>query len=396
MLSIGFIPLVDAAPLIVAQEMGFAAEEGLTLDLVRAPSWSSLRDMLVFSRVDAAHMLSPVPVATALGLGGAGADLSALCVTSVNGNVVGVSHALEERLREAGHAFDFADARKAGEALIAAAEDRLRIGVPFPFSMHAELLYYWLSALGLPAPQDVDIRTVPPPLMADAMQAGEIDAFCVGEPWGSIAVENGVGALLLPGKAIWRFAPEKVLAVRSDWASGEPGLSVRLIRAIYRAGRWLADPQSRLLAAELLSRPEYLDLRAEVIDRALSGSLTISSRGGQRLVDGFIGFHRGAANFPWRSQAQWIADRLAARTGLDRTQAMARAAGVFRPDLFRTALEGIAADLPGASSKIEGAIEVETAVASEHGRLFLAPDQFFDRRTFDPDAAVRPKNPHNN
>ena len=154
-LSVGFIPLVDAAPLVLAQEMGFAAEEGITLDLRRAPSWSSLRDMLSFGKVEAAHMLSPVPIATALGLGGAGAPLSAVSVLSVNGNVIGISRALADRLRDAGHDFAFNDARAAGLALIAASGAGLRIGVPFPFSMHAELVYYWLSALGLPAPQSV-------------------------------------------------------------------------------------------------------------------------------------------------------------------------------------------------------------------------------------------------
>lgn len=386
MLSVGFIPLVDAAPLVVAQEMGFAAEEGLALDLVRAPSWSSVRDMLVFGRVEAAHMLAPVPVAAALGLGGTGAPLSVLSVLSVNGDVIGVSAALAARLRAAGHGFGFEDAREAGTALIAAAGGRLRIGVPFPFSMHAELLYYWLTALGLPAPQGVDIRTVPPPLMADAIKAGEIDAFCVGEPWGSITVEQGVGSLLLPSQAIWAFAPEKVLAVRSDWAVAEPGLSARLIRALWRAGRWLADPEARVLTAELLARPEYLDLPPEIVDRALSGAFTISPQGEQRAAPGFVEFHRGAANFPWRSQAQWIAYQLAARTGLDRAEAMTRARSVFRTDIYRAALAGTGADLPGASSKIEGTIEADTPVASESGKLFLSRNVFFDRRVFDPDA----------
>lgn len=385
-LSAGFIPLVDAAPLIVAQEMGFAAEEGLALDLVRAPSWSSLRDMLVFGRVEAAHMLAPVPVAAALGLGGTGAPLSVLSVLSVNGDVIGVSEALASRLRDTGHEFGFVDARDAGEALIAAAGGRLRIGVPFPFSMHAELLYYWLSALGLPAPQGIDIRTVPPALMAEAIRKGEIDAFCVGEPWGSIAVEQGVGSLLLPSRAIWAFAPEKVLAVRSEWATAEPGLSARLIRTVWRAGRWLADPQSRVLAAELLARPEYLDLPPEIIDRALSGTFTISPQGEQRVTDGFVEFHDGAANFPWRSQAQWIAHQLAARTGLDRAEAKQRARSVFRADIYRAALAESGADLPGASSKIEGSIDAITPVASGAGKLFLHPDTFFDRRVFDPDA----------
>ncbi|QPM91336.1 ABC transporter substrate-binding protein [Pseudooceanicola algae] len=385
-LSVGFIALTDAAPLIAAQEMGFAAEEGIELDLIRAPSWSSLRDMLVFGRIEAAHMLSPVPVASAMGLGGTGAPISAVAVLSVNGTVIGVSNEMAARLAGVGHDFAFNDARAAGAALIAAKDPArpLRIGVPFPFSMHAELLYYWLSALGLPAPQSVSIHTVPPPLMAQAIAAGEIDAFCVGEPWGSITVENGAGALLLPGKAIWQFAPEKVLAVRTDWAENEDALLGRLIRALWRAGRWLAQPASRSLAAEILSAPDYLNLPAEVLDRALTGRLTISSRGEMRDVPGFIGFHRGTANFPWRSQAEWIALQLAARTGLDRDRAIRAGRTAFRSDLYRTALAGTEADMPGASLKVEGGVQTETSIASEAGRLSLLPDQFFDGRIFEP------------
>ena len=384
-LSVGFIPLVDAAPLIIAQEMGFASEEGIALDLRRAPSWSSLRDMLSFGQVDAAHMLAPVPVAAALGIGGAGAALAAVSVLSVNGDVIGVSRALADRLREVGHDFAFDDAEAAGRALIAAAGGRLRIGVPFPFSMHAELVYYWLSALGLPAPQGSDIRTVPPPLMAETIEAGEIDAFCVGEPWGSKAVENGVGELLLPGSAIWAFAPEKVLAVRDDWARAEPQLLSRLVRAVWRAGRWLADPASRTLTAELLSRAEYLDIAPEILDRSLSGRLVISPRGDMREVPGFVEFHAGAASFPWRSQAEWIGQQMAARLGLDRAAAGRAARGVFRSDLHREALAGTTADLPGASAKLEGGLARDTAVASGSGRLILRPDGFFDGRVVDPE-----------
>ncbi|TNE69825.1 MAG: nitrate transporter [Rhodobacteraceae bacterium] len=383
-LSVGFIPLVDAAPLIVAQEMGFAAEEGIALDLKRAPSWSSVRDMLSFGQVEAAHMLSPVPVATALGLGGSGAKLSAVAVLSMNGNVIGVSNALAARLRDEGHDFAFKDAQAAGRALIGAVKGRLRIGVPFPFSMHAELLYYWLSALGLPAPQSVDIRTVPPPLMADAMATGEIDAFCVGEPWGSKAVDEGVGELLLPGSAIWSAAPEKVLAVRSDWAEQETALMGRLIRAVWRAGRWLGSPDSRTLASELLSRPDYLDLPSEMLERALSGQIVIAPTGETRRVEGFLEFFNGAATFPWRSQAEWIGTQLAARTGLERTQARTVARGVFRSDLYRQALAQTSADLPGASSKLEGALSAPTPVASGAGHLILTRNQFFDGRVFDP------------
>ncbi|WP_027255944.1 CmpA/NrtA family ABC transporter substrate-binding protein [Leisingera aquimarina] len=383
----GYVPLTDAAPLIAAQEMGFAAEERLTLELHRAPSWSSLRDMLAFGRVDAAHMLAPVPVAAALGLGGASTRLSVLCVLSVNGTVIGVSSSLARRLADTGHRFSFDDAVSAGNALTGAAGPDLRIGVPFPFSMHAELLTYWLKGLGTDTPLDISIRTVPPPLMAQAIRKGEIDAFCVGEPWGSMAVEQGAGALLLPGRAIWSFAPEKVLAVRGAWAETEPGLSGRLIRALWRAGRWLADPASRGLAAEILSSRRYLDLPAEIIERALSGKFTVTAQGLQREAPGFIGFHDGAAGFPWRSQAQWIALQLARRNGLNRQAALAKAGRVFRSDLYRDALRGTGADLPGASSKLEGAIGAPMLAAGESEAVRLLQNRFFDGRVFDPQAA---------
>ena len=382
-LPVAYMPLVDAAPLIAAQEMGFAEDEGLRLDLVAAPSWSSVRDMLAFGRVDAAHLLAPVPVAMALGLGGVATPTSAVSVLSVNGDVIGVSRGLEARLREIGHPFDFADAGAAGTALARVAGGRLTLGVPFPFSMHVELVQVWRAATPL-ADIRFEIRTVPPPLMAQALAAGEIDAFCVGEPWGSVSVEGGAGALLLPGTAIWAFAPEKVLAVRTDWAETEPHLLGRLMRAVWRAGRWLAQPDSQTAAAELLARPGWLDLPSEVIDRALSGRLTISAIGEGREVPGFLEFHRGAATFPWRSQARWIARQIAGRSGLDPVAAMDRAAGVFRSDLYRAALGPAGAEMPGASEKLEGALAHPTAVASASGRLILPRDGFFDGRIFDP------------
>lgn len=379
----GFMPLVDAAPLVIAQEMGFAAEEGIALNLVQAPSWSSLRDMLAFGHVDVAHMLSPVPVAGAMGLAPASAGLAAASVLSVNGNVIGVKTELAKRLADAGHDFAFRDPAEVGRALGQVAGDGLVFGVPFPFSMHVELLLYWLGSIGGALAERVTVRTVPPPLMADAIAAGEIDAFCVGEPWGSMAVEKGLGSLVLPGCAIWRFAPEKVLAMRNDWLDAEQSLSARMIRCVWRAGQWLSLPGSADLASELLSRPTAMGLAPEISERALTGQLIISPGGDLRRVPNFLEFHKGAASFPWRSQAKWIGGRLANRHGREVSAAMEAAATVFRSDLHRAALKG-QADLPGASSKIEGSIDVETPVASESGALHLQPDCFFDGQIFDP------------
>ncbi len=386
-LKIAFIPLLDAAPLIVAREMGFARDEGLEFELTRAPSWSSLRDMLAFGQVEAAHMLAPVPVAMSLGLGGMASPLSALMVLSLNGTVVGVNAALAETLRGQGFGFDFQDAAAAGAALVEAARATpLRIGVPFPFSMHAELLYYWLNASGLPAPQSVEIRTVPPPLMAQAMAAGEINAFCVGEPWGSKVVEADLGALLLPGSAIWTAAPEKVLAVRTDWATSEPHMTQALMRAVWRACRWLGTPGATTTTSEFLSRGEYLDLSTDIIDRGLQGRLIVLPSGEARTAPGFMEFHAGAANFPWKSQATWIAHQMATRLGLDRVSAMGQARHVFRSDLYRQNLGDIGAILPTASEKVEGGIAAGTDAAAVAERFNLAENRFFDDEVFDPDA----------
>ena len=382
-LPLAYMPLLDAAPVIIAHEMGFAETEGVTLDLVAAPSWSSVRDMLAFGRVDAAHLLSPVAVAMAMGLGGVATPISAVSVLSVNGTVLGVGRALEARLREGGFDFDFADPDKAADALAAARDGPLVFGVPFPFSMHVELLRYWCDRTALGA-EGIEIRTVPPPLMADALAAGDVDAFCVGEPWGSVAVEQGAGALLLPGKAIWGFSPEKVLAVRTDWAETEPDLLGRLMRAVWHAGRWLSKPQSQATAGEILSRKAYLDVSPELIDRALTGHLTVTRNGDLRRVDNFLCFHSGAATFPWRSQAKWIASRLQAFHAPQTPVEYEAIAHVFRSDLYRQHLALVNADMPGASEKLEGAIRHPTAVASTRGQMTLLPDAFFDGEIFDP------------
>ena len=383
-LPVGFLPLIDAAPLIIAAELGFAEAEGLRLDLKRAASWSMLRDMLDFRQVDAAQMLSVVPVAKALGLGGGVNDLEAPMVLCLNGQVVGVSQALAAEMRENANTFDFCDAVAAGRAL-AGVGRALRIGVPFPFSMHAELLHYWLDGLRLSVPDGTVIRTVPPPRMAEALAAGEIDAFCVGEPWGSQAVEQAGAELLLPGSAIWSQAPEKVLATRAGWCEAQPDIAGRLIRCLWRAARWLAQPENRTTASEVLVRQGFLDVSSDLIDRALAGRIVVARGGIDHRVPQFLEFHRGAANFPWRSQAAWIGARLAARHGLDVDHAMTLARATFRSDLYRHHLGPEGADLPLASDKSEGSLEASTAVPAVRGTLILARNRFFDGKIFDPD-----------
>ena len=382
-LRLGYVPLIDAAPLIVAQELGFAAEEGLAFDLVRLGAWAQARDMLGAGMIDAAQMLAPMPVGQALGLGPALPPMDLVMLLSHGGQAVAVNRDLEDRLRGRGHDFAFTDARAAGLAMRGAVTGRLRVGVPFPFSTQSELVRHWLSACGF-APADLDLITVPPPVMADAMARGDVDAFCVGEPWASVAVERGVAALLLPGTAIWAAPPEKGLVLLRGFTDTRPDETGALMRAVWRAGRWLDDPDHRGTAAEILSRPAYLNLPPDLAERGLTGRLTISTRGEWRDTPGFVAFNAGGASFPWKSLAALFASRIAARHGLDPQAAIPCAVKHFRTDLYRQHLRPAGTPLPGASQRVEGALAEDRTVAAERGGMILRADAFFDGFTFDP------------
>lgn len=379
LLNCGYVPLVDSAPLIIAETLGFADEEGIALNLLRQPSWAALRDLLALGHLDAAHMLAPMPIAMSLGLSGPQVQTDALMMLSVNGTVIGASRALAGKMRAAGWDGGFLNPTGTRNALLAASDGPLRVGVPFPFAMHRLLFSYWMGA-GL---SRFELVTTPPHLMADAVAAGDLDVFCVGEPWGSVAVDSGAAELILPGALIWQFAPEKVLAARRDWVDAHPSETGALMRALYRAAQWLDRPENHGLAAEILARSEYLDLPDKAIDRALTGEILPVLGGDPVLVPNFLRFHRGSANFPWRSQAAWIGAQIAALQGLAPDETARAAAACFRPDHFRRQLDQTGADLPGASSKLEGAIGHRTAIASARGGLILESDAFFDGKTFE-------------
>lgn len=386
-LRLGYVPLLDAAPLIVAETLGFAAEEGLSLDLQRLQSWAQVRDMLGVGAIDAAHMLAAMPVAQAVGLGPDYPAFDVLMLLSHGGQAIAVNQVLAQALLALGHMFDFTHPFAAGAALLQATGGQLRVAVPFPFSTHAVIVRHWLAACGFG--DGVSLHTVPPPLMAQALAAGEVDAICVGEPWASVAVDAGMGVLLLPGQAIWAAAPEKALVMRRDTAAHDPHMTGALMRALWRAGRWLDEPENRGIAAELLAREDYLGVAVGLIENGLLGHFAVGPAGRNCSEPNFLRFHRGAASFPWKSMAALLADSMATQHGIDRPVAISAAMACFRTDLYRQHLRSAGADLPGASAKVEGAMAHPTAVASEKGQMILPPDAFFDGWQFDPAFVAR-------
>lgn len=333
-----FVPLVDCAVLVAAREKGFAAAEGIALDLVKEPSWASLRDHLSLGHVDCAHALAPLPVALSLGVGHVQVDCTAPFVLGRGGNAISVSRTMFDEMDSFGPAFG--DPAAVGRAFAAVVRQRaapLTLGVVFPFSNHNFDLRYWLAAAGVHPDRDVRLVAIPPPLMVDSLQAGLVDGFCVGEPWNSLAVAQGLGCIVATQSQLLPRAVEKVLALRTVFAPGQETLA-RLLRALDAAAAWCDEPRHQAALASLLARPEYLALAPELIERALAGRLPLGC--GADLDDPeFLYFHRHAANLPAVADGLWAYAQMLRWGQLAPSEQRERlAAGVFRPDVYRKSL----------------------------------------------------------
>ena len=387
-IRIAFLGLTDAAVLVAAREKGFAEAEGIALDLLRDTSWATLRDRLVYGQVQAAHMLAPLAVAVTLGLSQQPCALSAPYKLNVNGNLIVMAPefaaALEPdttaRLNDPlATAHDFA-------AAIGLHHRKPIIGVVHRFSSHALVLRYFLASAGIDPDRDVVMRVLPPSLMVEAMRAGEIDGFTAGEPWGSAAIDAGLAEAVAASERLWQRGVEKVLTFRTDWMEANPEAVDALLRAMAKAALWCDDPRNRDELAFLLAGPAYLDQPIALVERALAG--LIVARQGEPPVHlpDFLLFAREATPFPWQSQALWIYSQFVRWRMVKPSNATrAKAAAVFRPDIYRRALANSDAPMPGASSKVEGALISPLPIGAPRGAITLGPDRFFDGRMFDPD-----------
>ncbi|SOC82101.1 NitT/TauT family transport system ATP-binding protein [Ensifer adhaerens] len=352
-LRAGFIPLMDASILIVAAELGFAEKEGLKLDLVRDVSWANVRDRLAFRQFDIAHMLSPMPVASMLGLGSNPSPTITPFSLGRGGNAITLSARIFERMQALTGLSDDASALANAQALAAVLADmRARgeaaptLGMTYPFSSHNYEFRYWLAAGGIDPDKDVKLVVVPPPLTSDALAAGAIDGFCVGAPWNMVASERGTGRIVAAKQDIWPLAPEKVIGMRPEWAEANAETVSRLVVALDRAARWCDEPANHDHLAEILSSAPYIPAPRDIIRRVLNGEFSLDAQGNKRIIPDYFLFHRGAANYPRPEQALWIYSQMM-RWGQTRfsEEDRTRAEGAYRPDLYRNAL-GAEASVP--------------------------------------------------
>jgi len=339
----GYLPLLDSAVLLVAADKGFAEARDVRLILNRETSWATIRDRMGVGQLDAAHMLAPMPIAASLGLGPLAVPMVAPFVLALGGNAVTVSNAVAERMATTDPVMDGPAAagqalRRIVEAARRDARPPLRFAVVHRHSSHNYDLRYWLAASGIGPDRDIDITVVPPPLMPDALATGQIDGFCVGEPWSTIAVRRGAGHIVTSKAEIWRRGPEKVLGVSAHFAETRGEVLARLILALHDAAAWCEDSANREALAALLAAKEHLNVPESALLPALEGRLE-TAPGKRRAIEGFVTFHGAKANRPNPDHGQWLFRQMVRwDDATDSETAHDLAAAVFSPASYDTAL----------------------------------------------------------
>ena len=336
-LRIGYLPLLDCAPLIVAAEKGFFAQRGLEVELVPHGSWASLRDRLATGGVDAAHLLAPIVLASRMNLDGLNTPLVTALSLNRNGNTVTVSNALFEAVQAAG---DISDAARAGAALAEVVraratrgKTRLAFAYVHPHSSHHLLLRQWLAGAGLDPDKDVRCFVIPPAQMEVHVQAGNVDGFCAGAPWGALAESHGSARTLVTSAQIWPNHPEKVLGVTEAWARAHPQTHTQMLAALLEAARWLELSANRDELVNLMLRVLPAPVTTEVLHKILS---TRPQSGGPVFFD-------GNATWPDRAHAETLTKRLRRALHLaDDNAALTRAVEGYWPDLYQDAMRATA------------------------------------------------------
>ena len=328
-IRIGYLPLTDAAPLVVAQTHGMFERRGIRVELVREVGWATIRDKIRLGELDAAQAPAPMLWSMRLGLGCPPCPVLTALILNLNGNAVTVSNRLGTDAREAEGLRQIV--RRRGP------EQPLTIGSVFPFSSDGILIREWLRRCGLDGVRDVRTVIVPPEQMYRNLVAGTLDGYAASEPWNSLAVRDGVGWCPLWSAALLSPQIEKVLMVTESFAAKHSQSHLQIVAAIAEAARWCDAPQNRDPLARLLAKPDYLDLSHDLIAPTLLGRFDAGLGTVENVAD-FHVFSRDGAGSPSAAKAAAFQGKLRA-TGIVTHGCDAGLPGkVFREDIYREAI----------------------------------------------------------
>jgi len=295
--KIGFIPLTDCSSVVMASVMGFDKKYGITIVPSKEASWAGVRDKLVNGELDASHVLYGLIYGVQLGIGGPKKDMAVLMNLNNNGQAITLSKALNEKGVSDGDTL---------AKLVAKKDKEYTFAQTFPTGTHAMWLYYWLAANGINPMKDVKTITVPPPQMVANMRVGNMDGFCVGEPWNQRAIIDKIGFTAVTTQDIWTDHPEKVLGTTLEFVQKYPNTARAMMCAILEASMWIdASASNRSKTADVVAAKSYINTDADVIRSRMIGQYD-NGIGKSWSEKNYMKFYNdGAVNYPYLTDGMW-------------------------------------------------------------------------------------------
>ncbi len=351
-LKIGFIPLTDCASVAMAGELGLYKKYGLNVTVTKEASWAAVRDKLVLGELDAAHVLYGLIYGVQLGLGGQKKDMAILMSINHNGQGITLSNALKDKGVVDGTGLKKLIDREKGEYTFAQT---------FPTGTHAMWLYYWLAAHGIHPFKDVKSIVIPPPQMVANMRVGNMDGYCVGEPWNARAIYDQIGFTATTTQAIWKDHPEKVLGTTLEFARKYPNTARALIMAVLEASKYIDATANRPKVAKIIASKSYVNAPDPVIEGRMLGKYENGLGKSWTDPDYMKFYNDGYVNFPFLSDGMWFLTQHK-RWGLltDEPDYLGVAKQVNQIELYKQAAEQLRVPLPAeplrASTLFDGAV----------------------------------------
>ncbi|MFN3405430.1 MAG: CmpA/NrtA family ABC transporter substrate-binding protein [Cytophagaceae bacterium] len=302
-IKIGFIPLTDCSPVVMAKEWKLYEKYGVNVEVSKEASWANVRDKLLTGELSAAHCLFGMPFSVYTGVGGkAGSEMKIAMMLNVNGQAISMSKDFCGKV-------GFKQMNKVGPSVtgMTASGKTVTVAGTFPGGTHDIWMRNWLALAGIPQ-NSVKQITIPPPQMVANMKVGNMDAFCVGEPWGGVAVKQGIGFTQIATQDIWKDHPEKALVVNKDFAEKRREDLKKIMMAVMEACKMLDVMANRKTAAPIIGRASYVNAPADVIDNRLAGIYDLGCNQGQEVYQGNqMMFHKkGEVNYPRKAYGIWF------------------------------------------------------------------------------------------
>ncbi len=336
--KIGFIPLTDCASVVIASVMRFDEKYGIKITPSKEASWASVRDKLVNGELDAAHVLYGLIYGVQLGIGGPKKDMAVLMNLNHNGQAITLSNQLRDKGVSDGGSL---------KKLVTTEKRDYTFAQTFPTGTHAMWIYYWLAAHDIHPFRDVKNIVVPPPQMVANMRVGNMDGFCVGEPWGNRAIYDKIGFTAETTQGIWKDHPEKVLGTTAEFVQKNPNTTRAMMMAILDASKFIDAMANRRKVAEIIADKSYVNCPVDVIDQRLVGKYDNGI--GKKWDDpNYMKFYNdGAVNFPYLSDGMWFLTQHK-RWGLlkDDVDYLAVANKVNQVALYKEAASQVKAPIP--------------------------------------------------